>query len=300
MFHLRLIFSELSAIVYRLLDETKEGREFNLCRTLHLRLNYIAKFLDKNLFEIKKSCWECGKEHERNYFECAGCEAACYCGEDCQNRAWQGGHKKKCLQLGKVFNMFHESIEVIETLHLSGEDNSSGLSKVSDYCVLICTLAKGTLSESVFADKYQTLKGPSIKIFYENFKRVQRGDLWYVAQPDDSELYLSKLALGGPDAETLEYKVFSFLLYALSINFLGFVPPDGETQLPLELCRIFHKLGPVETLELRMPATRFFEIYRSLHPDYNKDVEEDGPEWTKRKCCLIKGAACMFKECFHK
>jgi len=60
-------------------------------------INFIAK----EEWEGKKSCNCCGmgaKRFSGPLKRCARCNAAWYCGKECQHKHWKAGHKVDCVQ----------------------------------------------------------------------------------------------------------------------------------------------------------------------------------------------------------
>ncbi|CAB9505062.1 NHR2 domain like [Seminavis robusta] len=58
------------------------------------------------------TCWECGVDNQ-DVFKCSGCDAARYCGSECQKKSWIEGHKSRCKMLQKQYQVLRTNEKVI-------------------------------------------------------------------------------------------------------------------------------------------------------------------------------------------
>jgi len=145
-------------------------------------------------------------------------------------------------------------------------------------------------------EKYRKLEGPSMKIFYQNFQRVRRGEWWVFEQYQDAGVYYQRPAIMGSQSEL---NVFSYIVFLLSFDFLHFNPPDTETIPPKEICALIKGLDLQQLpVELRMPPRRFLEIYHGFDALYGV---QGGEEWWKtvRLSCLRETRS-RFRNYHHK
>ncbi|CAB9501226.1 unknown protein [Seminavis robusta] len=61
---------------------------------------------------IQLKCWECGVDN-KDVFKCQGCDAARYCGFECQKKSWKEGHKLRCKVLKLQHALFQCNSKVI-------------------------------------------------------------------------------------------------------------------------------------------------------------------------------------------
>jgi hypothetical protein len=68
-------------------------------RRLIIELFTAAASICRGFDNFSKVCWECRGIAETEHC-CGGCQVAFYCGDECQHKAWESGHKGACKQLG--------------------------------------------------------------------------------------------------------------------------------------------------------------------------------------------------------
>lgn len=263
--------------------ETVMSVNFDSCKGMDkfFRADHASQQASKGILEgldrINQTCWECekaakddGAEHQ--LMVCSRCNTAAYCSVACQKRAWCGGHKQKCSvlkprmerleqMLRQVDNALKINNGILHGLQLSLYMDHHVVAKQFENPVPIVTPKDCGIENPI------TLKGPSMKFYYENLERIAKGEWWIFGNPvkynkrqpsqDHSAL---ELVLFLSVAKFLMYDVVT---YAKKLNFDLSTAFDPFTTNPWMRCEA---LGVEMQLVLgrKMSASTFLSAYHCL------------------------------------
>lgn len=71
------------------------GNHWRIGRMYPLQWNTASIRCHGNLLADSKGCWGCDHPNARNC--CGKCKGPKYCGEACQQKDWEEGHKNECI-----------------------------------------------------------------------------------------------------------------------------------------------------------------------------------------------------------
>ena len=179
-----------------------------------------------------------------------------YCSRECQVTAWKEGHKSACKNLHSRYTEFQKSLKAVDDAHSSSEETQlelygTTLNDGIDYDILRRTTLRQSMMD---VDGNIVDTGlPSMQDFYMNLGRVTRGEWWFFPNAEEAA-YAEELNRGKEDGE--HFRVLCHLMCQSKGPVCQSMLNDGGTS---------GGVGFLETQNqttLKMPASRFLEIYR--------------------------------------
>jgi hypothetical protein len=244
-----------------------------------------ARGIVEGAHEAKNTCWECCESGARAPFRCASCHVALYCCRQCQESAWNGGHKEKCKQLEMKYKLFTKSVAALDAAHETGEMRCRLLMFMYTCPVFPHEEAENRVTTEIPA-------GPSISTFYENLGRVLRGEWWLYADPDSKANFFAKCT----DANGYFFGLATLLSYDLFGYTATKYGSDDATCVATHFGRSHFFTGVLE--EFGGGGVMSAELFLELYNFHNRSTDITDRKRLRRQSktdCLV-----TFRNQFHK